>query len=867
MLAGAQFTRSRPRACVGWVATTLAVLLGSLPAGDALAVVATFREGTAAYAGTQDTEIQAANGNSSFGAATSIIVDVGGGLGDQQGLIRFDNIFGSGAGQIPLGATINSATLTVNVIQDAGDASAQITLHRMLATWSEASTWNSLVGGVQFDNVEASSTVDATIADPTATGNQVWSGANLTATVQAWSDGATNYGWAIRSDNTGDWEFRSSENGTSGSRPLLTVTYSFHISGTVFEDVNYGGGAGRSLAASSGVVRSGARVELFDAGGAFVTSTTTGVSGAYQFSGLDPAAYTVRAVNSGVTSSRTGYVAGLLPVQTFRTDASSGAAAAVTDHVGGEVPSKADAGNGSTTLAALTTATTTAQSITSVTVGTSSVTGVDFGYCYDLIVNTSDAGQGSVRQFLTNVNALSNTGLAQSGRTAGIDNAIWMLADGTARPGLNAGYASQFTSGVAGIAPTSALPTVTEAVVLDATTQPGWSSTPIVELNGTGAGAGVSGLAVTAAGSSFRGLAINRFPGSGVSLSGAGATGNLIAGNVIGADPTGTINRGNGAEGVRLSGGAASNTIGGTAAGAGNTIVFNTRNGVLLAAGALEGSAIEGNTIHSNTLLGIDLGDNGATANDGVKSGGQPNQLMDHPVFTSAILAGSALTVTGYVGSSAGQAAFAGSRIEVFESDNDASGFGEGPSYLGFVTSGATGNFSGTLTVSGVVSGDRVSGTATDGSGNTSEFGANATVELLGIVKRAFLADGTPVSHTTVVPKGTLVEFLLYLNNAGAAVNDVSLQDVLAAGFAYVPGSMRFSNTVASCAGPTCTGVEEAAILSAANSGTAGTDAVDGDVVSRSGVTLRAGNQGAANAQLDLAAAKAWAVVFSVRAQ
>ena len=65
-------------------------------------------------------------------------------------------------------------------------------------------------------------------------------------------------------------------------------------------------------------------------------------------------------------------VVGLLPVQTFRTDASdSGAAVAVTDHVGGEVPSLVDAGPNTTglTLAQLTTATTTAQSITTVTFG------------------------------------------------------------------------------------------------------------------------------------------------------------------------------------------------------------------------------------------------------------------------------------------------------------------------------------------------------------------------------------------------------------------------------------------------------------------------------------------------------------------
>jgi len=59
------------------------------------------------------------------------------------------------------------------------------------------------------------------------------------------------------------------------------------ISGTVYEDANYGGGAGRSRASSSGVVRSGAGVELYDNAGAYVTAATTDGSGNYSFTGLD----------------------------------------------------------------------------------------------------------------------------------------------------------------------------------------------------------------------------------------------------------------------------------------------------------------------------------------------------------------------------------------------------------------------------------------------------------------------------------------------------------------------------------------------------------------------------------------------------
>ena len=119
------------------------------------------------------------------------------------------------------------------------------------------------------------------------------------------------------------------------------------ITGRVFEDVNYGGGAGRSFAAASGVGLANARVELYDTAGNFIIATTTDATGNYTLAGAAGHNYLVRVVNSTVPSSRPGYVAGLLPVPTFRTTATSGSAVAVTDRVGGENPVVSDAGAGS----------------------------------------------------------------------------------------------------------------------------------------------------------------------------------------------------------------------------------------------------------------------------------------------------------------------------------------------------------------------------------------------------------------------------------------------------------------------------------------------------------------------------------------
>ena len=135
------------------------------------------------------------------------------------------------------------------------------------------------------------------------------------------------------------------------------------ISGTVFEDVNYGGGAGRPYVtantsaiasgfASNNILRPGATVELYGNTGAFVSSTTTNTLGVYTFSGLTPGNYTVRVVNATVSSSRPGTGSGLVPVQTFRTNVG----AADVNRVGGENPAVADSGpNGALVVTTVTT--------------------------------------------------------------------------------------------------------------------------------------------------------------------------------------------------------------------------------------------------------------------------------------------------------------------------------------------------------------------------------------------------------------------------------------------------------------------------------------------------------------------------------
>ena len=207
------------------------------------------------------------------------------------------------------------------------------------------------------------------------------------------------------------------------------------------------------------------------------------------------------------------------------------------------------------------------------------------------------------------------------------------------------------------------------------------------------------------------------------STSVGGDSNEVIQGNHIGTDATGSLALPN-VDGVVVD--ASDNTIGGTAAGAGNTIAQNTGTGVVIAVG--KGNALEANAIFANTILGIDLGGNGVTANTGRLNAEAANSGMNFPVFTQVSLVGTSLSVSGYIGTAPGQTAFAGARVEVFESDNSSSGYGQGETYLGFLTASSSGSFSGSLTVAGLVVGDHITGTATDSTGDTSEFAANANV-------------------------------------------------------------------------------------------------------------------------------------------
>lgn len=155
---------------------------------------------------------------------------------------------------------------------------------------------------------------------------------------------------------------------------------------------------------------------------------------------------------------------------------------------------------------------------------------------------------------------------------------------------------------------------------------------------------------------------------------------------------------------------------------------------------------------------------------------------------------------------------------------------------------------------------------------------ADATFELISfdagnitLNKTAFLvADGSELTDGATVPVGTQVDFMIFVNNENtAAVNNVNIEDILlAAEFDYVAGNMRIT-TGGSCAALTCDPAERNTLYT--SSVLIGNEAVEAsDVAGFTADSPAVGDEtvsaglGAGNAQLDLAADEAFALVFRV---
>ena len=140
----------------------------------------------------------------------------------------------------------------------------------------------------------------------------------------------------------------------------------------------------------------------------------------------------------------------------------------------------------------------------------------------------------------------------------------------------------------------------------------------------------------------------------------------------------------------------------------------------------------------------------------------------------------------------------------------------------------------------------------------------------IAVIKKAFVDDntGTEIASGSTVASGTIVKFLIYIDNpTGAALADVRAEDLLnETAFTYQAGSLKWNVATTATAAPVAT------IFTDTNGGTALTDAISGADVGSADTTqtpndrITIGAHSAqVNATLNIPAGRIAAFIFRAR--
>jgi hypothetical protein len=265
------------------------------------------------------------------------------------------------------------------------------------------------------------------------------------------------------------------------------------------------------------------------------------------------------------------------------------------------------------------------------------------------------------------------------------------------------------------------------------------------------------------------------------------ADGLIIRGNFIGTDASQVLQLGNHGPGISLNSG--SITVGGIGAGQGNVIAYNGSGalGGVVVVGT--GDPIRGNSIYGNLRDGIDLEvgffPDGPTPNDPGDADTGGNQVQNFPLIKTVAF-GASTEVTGVLHSAPDTVYdldfYANPPCSSFPRE-----FLQGKTYLG--SSQATTDGSGTATfdvmVAAAEAGSRISATATDPAGNTSEFSQRLPFS-------TNVGSGPAAGGTTVTIAGTDFDPSAAVTFGGVAatnVNVVNAQQITATSPALPAGS------------------------------------------------------------------------------
>ncbi|HEY53436.1 MAG TPA: hypothetical protein G4N94_08270, partial [Caldilineae bacterium] len=327
-----------------------------------------------------------------------------------------------------------------------------------------------------------------------------------------------------------------------------------------------------------------------------------------------------------------------------------------------------------------------------------------------LVTSAADSGPGTLRQALLDV---------QDGDTITFDPAVFpptapvTISITSALPHINANNLTLDASNAGVILDGSQLPGDWEAglqiVGSDANTIQGLQfsnfSGPGIAISGDARNNVIGGDRSVGSGPFGQGNLFSRND-AGVNL--AGATLNVITGNLMGTDATGVPRLGN-QTGVWICEGANGNTI-----GPNNVIAFNNGSGIVVNGPDSTHNTITQNSIHDNHWAGIFLA-------------GSANNKIPVPIILDYDLP--AGTLTGIACSNC--------TIEIFSDDSD-----EGAIFEGQTTADSRGVFAFGKNTS--FTGSHLTATATDEDGNTSQFSVPTT----GTVRSLILQQGNdlPIS-------------------------------------------------------------------------------------------------------------------------
>jgi CSLREA domain-containing protein len=347
--------------------------------------------------------------------------------------------------------------------------------------------------------------------------------------------------------------------------------------------------------------------------------------------------------------------------------------------------------------------------------------------------------------------------------------------------------------GVCIIQPSSALPALSgggttingysQSGALEATDTT--SATLMIEINGASAG-NSNGLRIASAGNTLKGLVINDFSFYGVEITNNSATGNTISGNYIGTDASGTVDQGNGWDGVLIGNGAWNNTIGGDTPAERNVVSGNNQNGVYIWGSTTLSNTVSGNYIGTDASGTADLGNtldgvriyNGAWNNTvGGDTPGERNVISGNNQHGVRIWWGSGTTgntvSSNYIGTDASGTvelgnSWGGVRISDRPQNNTIGGDTAGERN---VISGNNGHgvwIDGTDTIGNIVSGNYI-GTAASG---TAELGnASSGVAIHGTSRNNIIGGDAPGERNVISGNA---QYGVTISGSGVASNTVS---------------------------------------------------------------------------------------------